>query len=125
MLEIASEQKADIFITPECWLDGYAAPDKKSTPEKLREIAQPLEGSKYLERVAAEAKKRSMYICFGFSSLEDGKIYNASGLWDNQGKLVRRLSQNPPANARPAIRIRPRSSRLGIALGPLRNHDLC
>jgi len=88
MLEVASQHKAEIFITPECWLDGYAAPDKKSTPEKLREIAQPLEGSKYLDRVAAEAKRRSMYICFGFSSLEDGKIYNASGLWNDQGELV-------------------------------------
>ena len=29
-----------------------------------------------------------MNICFGFSSLEDGKVYNASGLWDDQGKLV-------------------------------------
>lgn len=88
MLRIASKQEADIFITPECWLDGYAAPDKQSTPEKLREIAQPLHGSKYLDRVSKEARERSMYICFGFTSLEDGEIYNASGLWNDQGKLV-------------------------------------
>ncbi len=88
MLETASKQKAEIFITPECWLDGYAAPDEASTPAKLQAVAQPLVGSKYLDRVAAEARKRSMYICFGFTSLEDGKIYNASGLWDDKGQLV-------------------------------------
>jgi predicted amidohydrolase len=88
MLEIASKQKADIFVTPECWLDGYAASDKKSTPARLREIAQPFTGSKYLDRVAAEARQRSITICFGFTSLEDGKIYNASGLWNDQGELV-------------------------------------
>ncbi len=79
---------ADIFITPECWLDGYAAPDKASTPDKLREVAQPLDTSPYLERVAEEARKRNMYICFGFSSVEDGQIFNAAGLWDNQGQRL-------------------------------------
>ncbi len=79
---------ADIFITPECWLDGYAAPDKTSTPEKLRTIAQDLTGSPYLNRVSEEARKRRMYICFGFTSMESGKIYNSAGLWDKSGRLV-------------------------------------
>ena len=29
-----------------------------------------------------------MYLCFGFTSLEDGRIYNSAGLWDRQGKLL-------------------------------------
>ncbi|MCC6697049.1 MAG: carbon-nitrogen hydrolase family protein [Candidatus Hydrogenedentes bacterium] len=84
----ASAEKADIFITPECWLDGYAAPDKESTPERLRTIAQDLESSEYLKQVAKEARERSMMICFGFSSIEDGKLFNAAGLWDKEGKLL-------------------------------------
>jgi predicted amidohydrolase len=84
----AASKKADIFITPECWLDGYAAPDKASTVEKLRGIAQDLESSPYLQRVADEARSRNMYICFGFTSLENGKIFNAAGLWDRTGKLI-------------------------------------
>ena len=88
-LELLDEAEgADIFITPECWLDGYAAPDKESTPEKLRAVAQDPGDSPYLRRVAEEARKRSMYICFGFSSLQDGKVYNAAGLWDREGQLV-------------------------------------
>ena len=88
MLEVASEKDVDIFITPEGWLDGYASPDKESTPEKLRTVAQDLETSPYLERVAEEARQRGMFICFGFTSLENDKIYNAAGLWDDQGRLV-------------------------------------
>jgi beta-ureidopropionase len=84
----AGKKHPDIFITPECWLDGYAAPDKVSTPEKLRQIAQPLKGSPYLDKVAELAKKYNMWICFGFSSLEDGKLFNASGLWNRDGKLL-------------------------------------
>ncbi len=79
---------ADIFITPECWLDGYAAPDKTSTPDKLKIVAQDLVESKYLKRVALEAKNRKMYICFGFTSIENGRIFNSAGLWDKSGKLI-------------------------------------
>ncbi|MCC6145319.1 MAG: carbon-nitrogen hydrolase family protein, partial [Candidatus Hydrogenedentes bacterium] len=42
----------------------------------------------YLDRVAQEARERCLYICFGFTSLEDGRIYNAAGLWNDQGELV-------------------------------------
>jgi N-carbamoylputrescine amidase len=87
-LEAADKAGADVLITPECFLDGYASPHEDSTPEKLRAIAQDLDTSPYIQRVAEEAKKRSMYICFGFTSLEDGEIYNAAGLWDDQGELV-------------------------------------
>lgn len=84
----AGAEKPDIFITPECWLDGYAAPDEGSTREKLMAVAQPLKGSTYLDQVAALAKQYTMWICFGFSSLEDGKLFNTSGLWNRAGELV-------------------------------------
>ncbi|MCC6154351.1 MAG: carbon-nitrogen hydrolase family protein [Candidatus Hydrogenedentes bacterium] len=87
-LDEASAQKADVFITPECWLDGYAAPDKTSTPDKLRTVAQDLETSTYLARVSEEAKKRAMMICFGFTSIENDKLFNAAGLWDAQGNRI-------------------------------------
>ena len=87
-LDVASGQKADVFITPECWLDGYAAPDKASTPEKLRTVAQDLDSSTYLQRVAEEAKTRSMTICFGFTSIENDHLFNAAGLWDAEGKRI-------------------------------------
>ncbi len=86
--EQAAAQKAEIFITPECWLDGYASPTKESTPEKLRGIAQDLETSSYLQCVAQKAREYRMYICFGFTSLENGKIYNAAGLWTDKGELL-------------------------------------
>lgn len=87
-LEEAAAKRADLLVTPECWLDGYAAPDPESTPERLRSVAQDLVSSPYLKRVSEEARNRRMQICFGFTSLEDGKIFNAAGLWDETGKLV-------------------------------------
>jgi predicted amidohydrolase len=88
MLDKAVADRADILITPECWLDGYAAADKTSTPERLKQIAQDPRDSRYLARVADEAKQHSLHLCFGFTSLENGKIYNAAGLWDASGRLI-------------------------------------
>jgi predicted amidohydrolase len=79
---------ADLFVTPECWLDGYAAADKGSTVDRLRGVAQDLESSPYLRKVAEEARKRSLAICFGFTSLENGRLYNTAGLWGKDGALI-------------------------------------
>lgn len=86
--EEASAQSATLLLTPECWLDGYAAAAPDSTPDKLREVAQDLETSPYLKRVAEEARDRRMMICFGFTSIEDGKLYNAAGLWNAEGRRI-------------------------------------
>ena len=62
-------------------------PTRNVDPEKLRGVAQDLESSPYLQRVSSEAKQRGMFICFGFTSLEEGRIHNAAGLWGPEGKL--------------------------------------
>lgn len=87
-VSLVAEQQVDVFITPECWLDGYASAADDSTPERLLEIAQPLDNSPYLRDVARLAKKHQMWICFGFTSRENGQPYNACGLWNQQGQLI-------------------------------------
>jgi predicted amidohydrolase len=87
-VDLATQQKAELLITPECWLDGYASPAADSTPERIRGIAQNLDSSPYLAKVAEIAGKQGMSICFGFTSLEEGQAYNAAGLWDAGGKLL-------------------------------------
>lgn len=84
----AHARGVQVFVTPECWLDGYAAADPTSTRERLRGIAQDIATSPYLEQVAEQARKRRMMICFGFTSLENNRIYNAAGLWDATGQLM-------------------------------------
>lgn len=84
----ADAQGVELFITPECWLDGYASPDPASTRDRVRSIAQDLDTSAYLVRVANEARARDMFICFGFTSLEGDEVYNTAGLWNSDGELV-------------------------------------
>ncbi len=84
----AAAQGADLFIAPECWLDGYAVADEGCTEERLRTVAQDLDRSEILAEVAAMAARNSFGICFGFTSLEHGKIYNTAGLWGPTGELL-------------------------------------
>jgi len=87
--ERAAAAKVDLLITPECWLDGYAAADPKSTRDRLeREAAQRLDASEYLARVRREAVEKGMHILFGFTSLDGGKIRNSAGLWAPDGRLI-------------------------------------
>ncbi|MBI5094669.1 MAG: carbon-nitrogen hydrolase family protein [Candidatus Hydrogenedentes bacterium] len=88
LIRDAAQGGADVFITPECWLDGYAAADKESSPERLRSVAQDLETSPYISHVSHEARDRKMHVCFGFTSLEKGEVLNAAGLWSPSGELI-------------------------------------
>jgi predicted amidohydrolase len=84
----ADAQGVQVFITPECWLDGYAAADPESTRDRLSGIAQDFDSSPYLKRVADEARERDMFICFGFTSAESGQIYNTAALWNTEGTIA-------------------------------------
>lgn len=87
-LETASAGGVELLVVPECLLDGYAAPDKTSTRERLFEVAQDVKDSDYLKRVGREAKERRMSIVLGFTQKDGDKLYNAAGLWDSGGCLV-------------------------------------
>lgn len=87
-VEEASMAGVELLITPECFLDGYASPDKTSSRERLFGIAQEVGNSKCLERVGREARMRKMSIVFGFTQKAGRKLHNAAGLWDSGGRLV-------------------------------------
>ena len=84
----AGESNVDILITPECWLDGYASADPDSTVSRLVKISQDPNKSPYLKMVSKLARENDLWICFGFTSLENGKPHNAAGLWNAQGELA-------------------------------------
>ncbi len=79
----------DIIVTPECFLDGYAAAAKDWTPDKFEKIAQDFATSPYLARLRALAEKRRVTILFGYTEKKDGKYYNAALMVDRNGKTVR------------------------------------
>ncbi len=83
-------ERPDIVITPECFLDGYAASAKDWTPERFDKIAQDERTSPYIAKVRELAEKHKISILFGYTEKRDGKYYNAALLIDANGKPVGR-----------------------------------
>ncbi len=79
-------EKPDVVVTPECFLDGYAASAKDWTPEKFAAIAQDEATSPYIAKVRELAEKHKIAILFGYTEKRDGKYYNASLLIDKSGR---------------------------------------
>ena len=78
----------DVFITPECFLDGYAVTDKKWTVRRFAKAAQDVDESPYIRRVCDMARRASRAIVFGFTELLDGQFYNCALLVGRNGKIV-------------------------------------
>ncbi len=84
----ASNRGANIICTPECFLDGYVAPDDMWTKERFRSISQSLNGKNYLSKAMDFAREHSIHLIFGFTELAESGSYNAAALINNQGQLL-------------------------------------
>lgn len=78
----------DVFITPECFLDGYAVTEKNWTVTKFAEIAQDVEKSDYIQQVRCLARRTETNIVFGFTELLDGFFYNCALLVGMDGEVI-------------------------------------
>lgn len=78
----------DLAVTPECFLDGYAASDKSWTVERFETVAQDFKTSPYLARVRALAEKYRVSILFGYTEKRQGRFYNAAMLVDRDGRTI-------------------------------------
>lgn len=93
-IEQAAEKGADIAVTPECVLDGYAGLDifdndmSKELWQKLIEISEPLDG-KNITSICDKAKELGIYVLVGFVERgSEGEIYNSAALISRQGEII-------------------------------------
>jgi predicted amidohydrolase len=78
----------DIVVTPECFLDGYAAAATDWTRPHFEQIAQDVNTSPYIARVRQLAEKHKTAILFGFTEKSGDQIYNCALLVDRNGRIA-------------------------------------
>lgn len=78
----------DVFITPECFLDGYAVTEDDWASGKFAQVAQEIGKSSYISRVQELAREAKAHIVFGFSELSNGNFYNCALLIGADGEVV-------------------------------------
>jgi predicted amidohydrolase len=78
----------DVFVTPECFLDGYAVTEKDWTVDRFATVAQHVSDSVYIHRVCEMAKTARVNVVFGFTEMRGGYFFNAALLINRKGERV-------------------------------------
>jgi predicted amidohydrolase len=88
LLRRHANDRVDIFITPECFLDGYAVTEKNWTVERFSEVAQEINASPYVAGVKRLAAHTEANIVFGLTERESTHFYNCALLVGRHGELI-------------------------------------
>jgi len=85
-----SDLGVDLFCTPECFLDGYVAPDEGWTKERFLKIAQSEKDSRYIERARSLVRELGVWLILGLTERVQHQCYNAALLFNRRGDIVGR-----------------------------------
>lgn len=106
---LAIEKGASVVVTPEGFLDGYAAKLAKRTPglgaekagpaakppvtrEQFRQAAEPLDGPA-LTRLSTLARELKIHLSVGFSEQRDEAVFNAVVIFSPAGRPILRYAK--------------------------------
>ena len=81
-LEIAARQGADVLVTPEMFLSGYAI-----GPDATRAAAEPIDGA-LVENVMTAAADAGVAVVTGLPELADRRVFNCAILVSSTGELL-------------------------------------
>lgn len=113
MVREAARGGAQIVVTTECFLDGYAIQDKSIPLEEYRALGEPIPDGKYFKRLAALARELKIHLVAGMTEADGELRYNTSVLLGPEGQLLGKyrkhalgheLVRNTPGTNTPAFK---------------------
>jgi predicted amidohydrolase len=90
----AARQGAQIVITTECFLDGYAIRDKSIPLESWYELGEEIPGGSYFERLCSLAAECRIYLVAGMLERVGSTTHNTAVLIGPDGKLIGRYRKH-------------------------------
>lgn len=88
MIREAAAHGAELIITTECFLDGYAIADKSIPLEVYRELGEPIPDGRYFQRLSALTKELKIHLIAGMVEADGEKRYNTAVLIGPDGELL-------------------------------------
>jgi predicted amidohydrolase len=82
----------DLLMTPECFLDGYVAPNEQWTPERFEAVIQE-EAGVYIARARALARRLGCWFIVGLTERRGRGGANTALLIDRQGEIAGRYDK--------------------------------
>ncbi len=88
LIREAARGGADIVVTTECFLDGYAIRDKKIPLERWREIAEPIPDGPCFKKIAALADELNIHLVAGMVERDGDETFNTAVYITPDGRLL-------------------------------------
>ena len=88
MIRKAAASGAQIVVTTECFLDGYAIADKSIPLETYRAKGEPIPEGPYYRRLAKLARELRIHLIAGMLEADGPQRYNTAVLIDPAGQLA-------------------------------------
>lgn len=80
--------RPDVVVTPECFSDGYLAPEAGCTPDALRRCAVRDMDSAPMPLLAEWCRQQQCWLIFGCTRCTDDGVFNSAMVLDRQGRLA-------------------------------------
>jgi len=80
--------RADVFLSSEGFLDGYASTEDSCDRARLAELAEPLRDGPHVRKARDLARELRSYFLFCFIEKRGRRLYNAAALIDRRGAVV-------------------------------------
>jgi predicted amidohydrolase len=87
VLEVLAALNVDAVVTPECFLDGYAAAGLAGDSTELRKYAIDPKRSAYTASLAAWAEAARSWLLIGCSRISAAGVHNSCLVFNRQGEL--------------------------------------
>ena len=85
----AVRRGTQIICTPECFLDGYVAPDSNGfSKTRFYSIAQSLRNGDYIKQAKDFARTNHVHLIFGFTERAEDGCFNSAAYIDEKGVLL-------------------------------------
>lgn len=88
MIREAAAGGAQVVVTTECFLDGYAIADKSIPLDTYRALGEPIPGGDFFRRLARLADELDIHLVAGMLEAEGGLRYNTAVLVAPDGRLL-------------------------------------
>jgi len=88
MIREAAGGGAQIVVTTECFLDGYAIADKSIPLETYRALGEPIPGGKHFRKLASLADELDIHLVAGMMEADGDARFNTAVLVGPDGRLV-------------------------------------
>lgn len=112
LIRQAAARGAEIVVTTECFLDGYAIRDRKMPADRWRTLCESVPDGAYVRRLRDLARELRIHLVAGFVQCENGASYNTAILIGPEGSVIGRyhkqdleheLWRNTPGAASPTF----------------------